>query len=346
MNNYEFLEHYIIPSKLLNKLTKVYLKLGSMNVESLGKNEEKIFKEIALTKDAIAIGKLLHLDINDSRIKQLIESNITPKSQKEQVIKNIKPTLLLMNKDVQNFSLNPSEVIGYINNILCNKKIKYSEALFKEVENKKVNSYSVRFLINHSFDQFDEYITNEKYEKIILSSILFINFFNYQPLSDYNELGSLITLYYSLLRNQIEIVKYISFFERIVERFNDLRKLLLSTKVNFSNSFLDPTDVIYFILDIIDSELNEFNETIKKIRYKNKGLKSDNIILTILRLPDIFTKDDIRATNPDVSDATINRALISLRDNELIMPLGTGRSAKWKKINENIEKMDLSKLLG
>jgi len=103
---------------------------------------------------------------------------------------------------------------------------------------------------------------------------------------------------------------------------------------------------LYFILDIIDSELNEFNETIKKIRYKNKGLKSDNIILTILRLPDIFTKDDIRATNPDVSDATINRALISLRDNELIMPLGTGRSAKWKKINENIEKMDLSKLLG
>ena len=42
-----------------------------------------------------------------------------------------------------------------------------------------------------------------------------------------------------------------------------------------------------------------------------------------------FTKEDIRLQNPYVSESTINRALISLRDSGYIEPLGKGRSAKW-----------------
>ena len=63
------------------------------------------------------------------------------------------------------------------------------------------------------------------------------------------------------------------------------------------------------------------------------SIKSTNIENTINKLPNIFTKDQIREIHPYVSESTINRALQKLRDENKIKPLGKGRSAKWRKIS-------------
>ena len=98
--------------------------------------------------------------------------------------------------------------------------------------------------------------------------------------------------------------------------------------------------------DIVLEAYLELSDITKQVGYQEQGLKSDNVAMTIYRLPNVFTKDDIRKANPNVSDATINRILIKMRDEELIMPLGTGRSAKWMKNQEQINNVDLSKVLG
>ena len=63
--------------------------------------------------------------------------------------------------------------------------------------------------------------------------------------------------------------------------------------------------------------------------------KGDNIEHTINRLPNVFTKEQIRMIHPYVSESTINRALQKLRDEDKIKPLGKGRSAKWRKNNNS-----------
>ena len=71
-------------------------------------------------------------------------------------------------------------------------------------------------------------------------------------------------------------------------------------------------------------------EKVIKEYISDKSLhKGDNIENTISNLPRTFTKDDIRAYHPYVSESTINRALAKLKDKNNIKPLGKGRSAKW-----------------
>ena len=60
--------------------------------------------------------------------------------------------------------------------------------------------------------------------------------------------------------------------------------------------------------------------------------KADNIENTIMNLNNIFTKEEIRLNHPYVSESTINRVLLKLRDEKIIKPLGKGRCAKWIKI--------------
>ena len=74
--------------------------------------------------------------------------------------------------------------------------------------------------------------------------------------------------------------------------------------------------------------------------YDSKLNKGDNIENTIYRVPQIFTKDDIRIKHPYVSDSTINRTLQRLRDEGKISPLGTGRSAKWMRVTQTPERFN------
>ena len=72
---------------------------------------------------------------------------------------------------------------------------------------------------------------------------------------------------------------------------------------------------------------------IKKLTQQERAFKSDVIEVTILqKIPVYFTKDDIRRSHPNASDSTINRILFKRRDEQIIMPLGKGRSARWMKI--------------
>ena len=83
-----------------------------------------------------------------------------------------------------------------------------------------------------------------------------------------------------------------------------------------------------------DLAIDAYKKTEKVIKeyMVDKSLhKGDNIEITISNLPRTFTKDEIRAYHPYVSESTINRALAKLKEENNIKPLGKGRSAKWVK---------------
>ena len=60
--------------------------------------------------------------------------------------------------------------------------------------------------------------------------------------------------------------------------------------------------------------------------------KLDMVATSILKLGEIFTKDEIRKKNPEASESTINRALEYLKKENMVRPNGTGRNASWLRI--------------
>ena len=96
-------------------------------------------------------------------------------------------------------------------------------------------------------------------------------------------------------------------------------------------------------MGIIASGYDELIELVKEQKYEERAFKSDSIEQIIQKLPSIFSKDEIRNQIPNASLSTINRVLVKLREEGRIKPLGTGRSAKWIKIEE---KNDLKSIFG
>ena len=73
----------------------------------------------------------------------------------------------------------------------------------------------------------------------------------------------------------------------------------------------------------------------------DKGIrKIDSVESSILKMGEIFTKEEIRVRNPYLSDSTINRALENLKKENKIRPNGTGRSATWIRINQHEDTFD------
>ena len=349
MNNYINLNHYVLPPELLIKLTDLYQEIGKTDnyLNSLNDYKYQLEKRCLLI-DTMYLSKLFNLDINISdyhKVKQIIDKSNNTKNQTEKIITNIYEALELIKNDSTSYNLNASETIAILNKIYQSKKIKYSETSFKAIENKNKVNYTSRFLINESFDNYDEYIKNKKYEKIILTSILILDQKNINGFSDYNNEASLLILYYQLLRQNINIIKYVSLFELIYQMKEKIDQDIITSSMNYWNGYLNPTDFILDLVDILIRLYQTLKEEVHKYSYKAKGLKSDNIIQSILQLPEFFTKDDVRKLNPEASETTINRALVKLKENEIIMPLGTGRSAMWRKSNEALKDIDLSKLL-
>lgn len=347
MNNFENLNHFIIPPKLLLKLTNLYQNIGQSNY-LINKLEEEHLKKLklkTLNQDTYYLSNLLELNITENRKKQLIEKDHEAKNKEEKTLLNLKKVLSLIDRDVQGFNLNASELINYIN-LIYNDKTKYREGDFTALENKIKHSYSVRFLINKEFDDFDDYLNNQKYENVILVSIILSDIYNLSPLSKHNDAGLLIALYYLLKEIKLAIINYQSFFEIFESRKEKLLDAFNRTTINYQNGFLNPAEITEGIIDILNELFLSFKNLTKETENKKNGNKQLYIENTILKLPTIFTKDDIRKIHPEASDTTIQRALNNLKNNELIMPLGTGRNAQWRKNVEKLNDLDLSKIIG
>ena len=341
MSNFTNLNHYILPADLLTKMLDVYVQIGKNDEYIKQLNKSGYLIEKAYNDDAKALCALMKLNITAQRQSILLDKDGSPRNKEEEALKNIKQVLKEIALDASRYPINPATLIEYINTIFGKQRTTYAKSLTKKDAHK-----TVRALINEIFDEYDSYQTNKKYEQIFLIIILYLEVINLEPFSSDNEFAGALLLYYLLQRNNIKVFKYQSFFTLLLKEYSEFKKEVKNASVSYSDGYLQCSDVVKMMYEIILKAYEELAVITKQVTYQSQGLKSDNVAQTIYRLPNVFTKDDIRKLNPNVSDATINRILIKMRDDELIMPLGTGRSAKWMKNQEQINNVDLSKVLG
>ncbi len=336
MSNFNNLKHYILPSDLLLTMLEAYKNIGMTDIylEQIEEIKDKLCED-SLNEDTYYLTDLLNIDVKDQRKQLILYKDSTPRNQQEELLLNIKKTLKLIKNDSTRYQLNAAELIGYINHIFGKNKFNYTTKTLTAFENKKAVRKSIRMLINECFDEYDDYINNKKYEPVILSITLYLDIVNLEPYNGMNGLASILGLYYLLLQNKVNVFKYFSFFKLLHKNYNKFLEETKNASINYTEGFITSSNLSRLIFDIIIESYKAMADLNHHWEYQNKGLKSDNVESTIYKLPEFFTKDDVRRANPNVSDATINRILNKLRDDGAIMPLGTGRSAKWRKNPDN-----------
>lgn len=325
MSCIENINRYIIPNDIITSLTKVYKYIGKNEVyEDITKSSINKILDQTLQRDAYFLSKILSTTLTDARLKLIISKNSAPKNREEATLCNLIEVLADIQENYKKYDYRSNDQLNMINYIYQSQNIKYDA---KEL----INNRSKRLLI----DDLTEIVYNNKnnIESINLYTNYFIDLFNIKPFTQKNLSAALITLYILLLKSDLQAFKYVSFFEMIYNNYNEFNDRLLDVSYNWKEGISQPTSFIRFILNVIIEAYEKADSLVKEYKIDQNISKGDNIENTIYKLPNIFTKDQIRAIHPYVSESTINRALQKLRDENKIKPLGKGRSAKWRKIS-------------
>lgn len=334
MNNFEVLNHYTIPSDVLMDMLSIYRLLG-MNNEYQKKlvDQEVFLEQDVIEKDAYYLSNFIGISVSDTRLRQLISKNAIPKNKEEEHIVGIKKVIKLIRKNARDhLTFNGSDILDCLNLIFGKQAVKFT-SMMQEKKNNFERPLSIRLVFERMLEDYHAYVKGNLFEHIFLSVIAYMEMINLKPYNARNELAAALAIYYMILSCDVISFSYVSFFALFTSMKDQISTSVAKGSINYQDNYLKTTDTVRLFFKLIDTSYQELVDLIKNYSFRERAFKSDVLEVTIIqKMPTYFTKDDVRRFHPDASDSTINRTLFKLRDENIIMPLGKGRSARWMKL--------------
>ncbi|MGL4949923.1 MAG: hypothetical protein ACRC5M_06045 [Anaeroplasmataceae bacterium] len=338
MNCLKSVSKFVFSPEIVAKLIKLYEYKGKeYYYETILKNDADYISKDIIEREILAFVELLKLNVSDNKIKLIIRKDSTPKSNEERIVHNLKSVMKTTYEKSSKFVLDPNEILSLARSIYEDVfDVKYVQYSVKQKENLLITSKTIskRVEVSSMMDSLKLLLDKNNAEKTQAILAFYIDFINSETLNNYNDEVGLLLVYILLFMVDFRMFKYMSFFEILSSKFNAFNDAVNMANMNWSRGFSDLSVLHEIVLDIMLEGYQKLNSFVREYEFEIKLNKSDNIENTISKLPQVFTKDQIRERHPYTSESTINRALQKLRDNNMIRPNGTGRSATWLKLVE------------
>ncbi|MFA5542714.1 MAG: hypothetical protein WDA47_03010 [Bacilli bacterium] len=324
----------IIPNDIITKLTMIYTYIGRSEIfeNTVGNDLDRIVSQ-TVERDAYFFAKITNIELTDARMRLIITKDSEPRNKDEATLYGVKELLKSFHVNKNSFGTQSNDLINLVNYIHPNQNIKYD---YDEAEHKSIlqsqGMKSKRIIVDEINDEVNLITRKKDLEKIVLNIHYFIDIYNLKPFSLKNEEVSYLLLYLLLLKCNISSMKYASLFEFIYNDFDRFESELKNASYNWKEGYSQSLGFVRLMMELIIKTFERTEDIIKEYKFDSSLNKSDNVENTIIKLPEIFTKEDIRLEHPYVSESTINRTLSKLRQEKIIKPLAKGRSAKWIKI--------------
>jgi len=325
-------------------MTSLYQQIGMNDYydEHFSKSLE-FYKHKSAEDNAKDFFKLFVPDfkpIPNARFQSLVLDSSTANNRSEQLYKNILLVFRKIHYDSHEpFQLNLMEIrelIAYIfkdvRQIPRYRKVNKKKSLFNE---KKV---SLREVLETYLEDVNDLIKENEIEPFFLYMNFMVDFINMQIYDfEYNEIIGALIFYILMIENGLKVSHYIGFFPKLITMKERYFKLLHQSSYQWEEGLGDVIPLTLFMIRIYRSMYDDLYDLSRDFKFDQdlNILKTDFIENIVLKMPETFSKKDIRKKYPHVSDSTINRTLKRLQDEDKIRSLGKGRSAKWVKIIEN-----------
>lgn len=290
-----------------------------------------------LEEDIIEIANLLKLDMTEARIGLCSRRDFSPRTKDEQLLYNLKNVIQKVHENHDKFEIITNEAHELSKRLADNyEEIKWNRRL-KDPKEELLNTSSKYVSKREDLEQlvllFNKIKREKTYELTHLVTNFYVDFINMEIFDNLNDLIALIFLYTIVYKN-FPIFSYVSFFKHFRKRTEQWNLALEQANYNWKTSF-PKTDILSELLfQILIDAYQEVDDFAYEYEFEKKLNKSDSVENTILKTNGLFSKQDLRDAHPTVSDSTITRTLVRLRDDNIIRPIGTGRSAKWQLIKE------------
>jgi len=341
-----YLKNMVFSSKDLSTLIKLGEYKGKQELfsrqspESLG-----ILKRIAIIESTESSNRLEGIITDHSRVRALALMDTTPKNRTEQEIAGYKDALNLIHEDWNSIDFSTSN-IKRIHNLMY-RYLPYEGGLWKKKQNYIIEeltdgSRRLRFkptlprytpkAMEDLVDGYDDTVRGQKEPLVIIPLVVF-DFLCIHPFLDGNgRVARLLTLLL-LYQEGYNVGKFIS-LERIFEDSKEsYYETLEASSQDWSQGKHDIMPWLRYFWGVMLKAYEEFEERVGTITTV-WGSKKEMIIITIKHKIGHFSISEIHDSCPGISREMVRHVVKELKDQKMIVALGRGRSAKWKKINE------------
>ncbi|MDY0074782.1 MAG: hypothetical protein WC992_04710 [Acholeplasmataceae bacterium] len=326
-------------------LLSLYESKGkSFYYDDLFSRDAQAFERKTMEQNLIAIAHILKLDMTDARIRLFAKKTMSPRTKDEHLLQNLKQALNQLHKRPEDFELLANEV-GNLMKLLS----KHTDTInFQSYEREeegmlKGKKASKRDDLEKLMALFDKNLRMKKYELTQLITNFYVDFMNMQITTIHHDLIALILLY-ALIAKDFSVFKYVSFFKYFAKEQDGWQSGLITASYYWSSGFAQTDMLSRILLQILIQAYEEVDRMAHEYVFEKELNKSNNIENSILKLDEIFAKEDLRKRHPNVSDATIDRTLKRLKEENKIRPLGKGRSSKWQRIVSGNKKFGMEQL--
>lgn len=322
-----------ISNELLSMLLTLYESKGkSFYYDELFQRDAVAFDKKALEADIIAIAKGLSLQMTDARIRLFSKRKPVAKTRDEIRLLNIKNALVQLRNNPDGFEMIPNEVVDLAKMLqkdLDPIKFKTSPVTDTAIMTSK-KTKSKRDDLEDLMALLAKHTRTREYELTLLFANFYIDFLNMDFLTSENTLIADIILY-ALLFRYFPVFRYAPFFPYFIAEKDAWQHAVVSANYYWTEGFAQADMLSRIMIALLNTIYHDVDKMAHEYTFEKDLNKSDNIENTVMKLDELFTKEDIRKRHPNVSDATIDRTLKRLKVENKIRPIGVGRGSKWQR---------------
>lgn len=333
----------MLTPEIVGMLTKIHEFKGEQNLFIEAHADElKELMEIARIQSTEASNRIEGIFTSDERLKKLVMDKTTPKSRAEQEIAGYRDVLntihenydyvqvksgiiLQLHRDLYRFM--GSEAGGYFktaDNVIAeidndgNKKVRFNP----------VPAWETPDAIEKICEAFDEASKDENIDPLIVIPMFVLDFLCIHPFNDGNGRMSRLLTLLLLYRSGYIVGKYISIEKMIESSKETYYEALQASSTGWHEEDNDYIPFIVYMLGIVLASYREFSSRVRILTTAG-FTKGERIGEIIKQTVGTITKTEIMKKCPDISQITIQRALIDLQEQGKISKVGGGRYTKY-----------------
>lgn len=342
--NYEQLNNLMMPMETVKLISTINEFKGK---QALYKQQApqilNTLKEVAVIQSTKASNEIEGIIVTDQRLKKIMENDINLLDRSEGEIAGYRDVLQLIHSSADAIPVRESVILQLHKDMY--RYVGMDGGRWKNVDNVISETFSdgtkrVRFQPVSAFEtpaamqrlceELNERMAKSDVEPLILIAVFILDFLSVHPFNDGNgRMARLLTLLL-LYQFGFEVGRYISLEKVIADSKEGYYESLRKPSIGWHDNQNELFPWVNYLLGTFVAAYKDLESRVGVIE-SQKGGKSQRVQAFIEKKLGYFTKADIRAACPDVSEATINRVLSELKDQRVIMPEGLGRSARWKK---------------
>ena len=351
MRKYDFQNKWqkLLVPDIVALLTQIHEFKGEQNL-FIEANSDTLTQlvEVARIQSTEASNKIEGIYTSDDRLKKIVLNKTTPRTRNEQEIAGYRDVLATIHESYEYIPLRPTMILQLhrdlykFSGMSIGGHYKNSDNVIAETDSagnrfvrfQPVPAWEAPEAINFACKAYDEAVQSGA-DPLLVIPMFILDFLCIHPFNDGNGRMSRLLTLLLLYRSGYIVGKYIS-IEKVIEQSKETYyETLQQSSAGWHENQNDYTPFVRYMLGVIVAAYRDFSSRVQVLVTSGMS-KPDRIREVIKGTLGKITKAEIMEKCPDISQITVQRALIELQKKGEIIKLGGGRytSYTWNRERE------------